>query len=61
MLFKKLCFQSFLGRPYLPPRRGERGRYPAVIYRIPHTTAHVQIVKHHSGKRLTDLTIQNRF
>lgn len=53
----KTLFPEFFGRPYWPPRQGERGRYPAVIYRIPHTAAHVQIVKHHSGKRLTDLTI----
>jgi IS1 family transposase/transposase-like protein len=51
-------FPALFGRPYHPVRRGERGRYPQVRYRIPRTLAHVQVVKHHAGRRLTHIEIR---
>jgi IS1 family transposase len=51
-------FPEIFGRPYQPIRQGTKGRWPAVRYRIPHTAAHVQVVKHRQGQRLTEIEIR---
>src|SRR5258708_18213996 len=42
-------FPQIFGVPYRPSRKGSRGRFPEVRYRIPRTLAHVQIVNHPPG------------
>lgn len=39
-------FPEIFGRPYRPNRNGTRGRLPNACFRIPHTLAHVQVIKH---------------
>lgn len=51
-------FPEIFGQAYRPARRGERGRLPAVRYRIPRTLAHVQIVKHRVGSRVVAVEIR---
>lgn len=51
-------FPEIFGRPYRPSRHGTQGRLPNVRYRIPHTLAHVQLIKHRQGKRLIDIEIR---
>ncbi len=51
-------FAEIFGQPYRPSRQGDRGRFPALRYRIPRTLAHVQIIKHRAGSRVVDTTIR---
>jgi IS1 family transposase len=51
-------FPAIFGVPYRPPRQGDRGRFPAVRYRIPRTLAHVQIVKQREGTRVVEVVIR---
>lgn len=51
-------FPEIFGQPYRPARQGSTGRFPALRYRIPRSLAHVQIIKHHEGRRLVDVTIR---
>ena len=51
-------FPQLFGRPYRPARQGASGRLPKIRYRIPRTAAHVQIVKHHQGRRLVSVDIR---
>lgn len=51
-------FPELFGQPYQPSRRGVRGRRPNVRFRIPRSLAHVQIVKHRTGKRVTQVEIR---
>ena len=52
-------FEIYLGpSAYRPARQGERGRVPKVRYRIPHSVAHVQVIKHRQGKRLQSIEIR---
>ncbi len=51
-------FPEFFGQPYQPPRQPGRGRPQGLRYRIPHTAAHVQIIKHRQGARLKELEIR---
>ena len=51
-------FPEIFGQPYRPSRNGSRGRFPDVRYRIPHTLAHVQIVKHREGSRVVQVDIR---
>lgn len=51
-------FPQIFGRPYRPARRGTRGRFPKIRYRIPRNLAHVQIVKHRQGRRLSRIEIR---
>jgi IS1 family transposase len=50
-------FPEIFGEAYRPSRKGSRGRFPAVRYRIPRTLAHVQIVKHREGQRVVAVDI----
>ncbi len=50
-------FPEIYGQPYRPSRKGSRGRFPNVRYRIPRTLAHVQIVKHREGRRVVEVDI----
>lgn len=50
-------FPEIFGRPYRPARKGNLGRMPNLRYRIPRNAAHVQIIKHRQGRRLTELEI----
>lgn len=51
-------FPEIFGQAYRPSRRGDRGRFPEVRYRIPRTLAHVQIVKHREGQRVVAVDIR---
>lgn len=51
-------FPEIFGRSYQPPRQGAKGRLPQIRYRIPRTAAHVQVVKHRQGQRLTEVEIR---
>lgn len=51
-------FPEIFGQAYRPSRKGDRGRFPAVRYRIPRTLAHVQIVKHREGQRVVEVDIR---
>ena len=54
----RTLFAEMFGVPYQPSRRGQRGRWPQIQFRIPRTAAHVQVVKHRSGKRLQSVEIR---
>jgi hypothetical protein len=51
-------FPAIFGQAYRPARHGERGRFPALRYRIPRTLAHVQIIKHREGSRVVSTEIR---
>lgn len=51
-------FPEIFGRPYRPSRNGTRGRFPDVRFRIPHTLAHVQVIKHRQGRRVVAIEIR---
>jgi IS1 family transposase/transposase-like protein len=51
-------FPELFGQPYRPSRYGSRGRLPNLRFRIPRTLAHVQIVKHREGGRVTHVDIR---
>ena len=50
-------FQGSLGLN-ISPRQGNTGRFPKACYRIPHTLAHVQVVKHRQGRQLVDIVVR---
>lgn len=50
-------FPEIFGVPYRVSRKGCRGRFPHVRYRIPRSLAHVQIVKHRQGSRIVAVDI----
>src|SRR5213079_2048529 len=51
-------FPEIFGHAYRPARQGDRGRFPAVRYRIPRTLAHVQLIKHREGSRVVGIEIR---
>lgn len=51
-------FPEIFGKAYQPARKGKQGRFPKTQYRIPHSLAHVQIIKHRQGMRLESLGIR---
>jgi len=51
-------FPELFGQPYQPSRQGARGRLPKRRFRIPRTLAHVQLVKHRVGSRVTQVEIR---
>lgn len=51
-------FPETFGKAYLPARKGKQGRFPKPKYRIPHSLAHVQIIKHRQGMRLNELEVR---
>jgi IS1 family transposase/transposase-like protein len=51
-------FPEIFGQPYRPSRSSHRGRPPKVRFRIPHSLAHVQVVKHREGSRVTHVEIR---
>ena len=51
-------FPETFGQAYRPARKGKQGRFPKPQYRIPHSLAHVQIIKHRQGMRLNELEIR---
>jgi IS1 family transposase/transposase-like protein len=51
-------FPEIFGQAYHPRRQGNRGRLPAVRYRIPRTLAHVQVIKHRQGSRVVNTEIR---
>lgn len=53
----KTLFPQLLGYPCRPARQGKQGRLPKVRYRIPRSAAHVRIIKHRQGQRLTAVSI----
>lgn len=54
----RTLFPQVFGVPYRPARQGERGRFPALRYRIPRSLAHVQIVKRRQGKRVVEVVLR---
>ena len=53
------AFPEVFGQAYQPARKGARGRFPKIHYRIPRGLAHVQIIKHRENKRLKTIEIRN--
>lgn len=53
-------FPELFGTPYRPARQGPQGRLPKVRYRIPRRLAHVQVIKHRSGRKLKSVEIRHR-
>jgi IS1 family transposase len=51
-------FPELFGQPYQPSRRGVRGRCPNIRFRIPRSLAHVQLIKHRTGSRVTHVEIR---
>jgi IS1 family transposase/transposase-like protein len=54
--------EIFGGNPlgaYRPSRSTHRGRPPKIHFRIPRTLAHVQVVKHRVGSRVTHVEIRH--
>ena len=51
-------FPETFGQAYRPARKGKQGRFPSLQYRIPHSLAHVQIIKHRQGMRLNEIEIR---
>jgi len=51
-------FPEIFGQPYRPSRSTHRGRPAKIHFRIPRTLAHVQIIKHREGKRVTHIEIR---
>jgi IS1 family transposase/transposase-like protein len=51
-------FPEIFGQPYRPSRTTYRGRPPKLRFRIPRTLAHVQIIKHRKGQRVTQVEIR---
>lgn len=48
-------FASIFGQPYRPARKGDRGRFPGLRYRINRDLAHLQVVKHRCGGRVVEV------
>ncbi|MEP7287017.1 MAG: transposase [Chloroflexota bacterium] len=51
-------FPEIFGVAYRPSRNGCQSRFPDVLYRIPRTLAHVQIVKQREGSRVVQVDIR---
>ena len=51
-------FPEIFGQPYRPSRSSHRGRPPKLRFRIPRSLAHVQVVKHRVGSRVTHVEIR---
>lgn len=51
-------FPEIFGQPYRPSRTSHRGRPPKLRFRIPRSLAHVQVVKHRTGSRVTHVEIR---
>jgi IS1 family transposase/transposase-like protein len=52
-------FPEIFGQPYRPRRTSHRGRPPKLRFRIPRSLAHVQVVKHREGSRVTHIEIRH--
>lgn len=52
-------FPQIFGQPYRPSRSSHRGRPPKKRFRIPRSLAHVQVVKHRTGSRVTQVEIRH--
>lgn len=48
-------FASTFGQPYRPARKGERGRFPKLRYRINRDLAHLQVIKHRRRGRVVEV------
>jgi len=55
----KTLFRQTFGTPYRPARRGERGRFPNIRYRLTRRQAHVQVLKQRRGKRVIKVEIHH--
>jgi IS1 family transposase len=51
-------FPELFGQTYRPSRSSYRGRPPKIRFRIPRSLAHVQLVKHRVGSRMTHVEIR---
>jgi IS1 family transposase len=52
-------FPEIFGQPYRPSRSTHRGRPSKLRFRIPRSLAHVQVVKHRIGSRVTHIEIRH--
>lgn len=48
-------FASIFGKPYRPARRGDRGRFPKIRYRINRDLAHLQLIKRRHRGRVVEV------
>jgi IS1 family transposase/transposase-like protein len=51
-------FPEVFGQAYQPARKGVRGRFRKIHYRIPRCLAHVQVIKHRENRRLKTIEIR---
>jgi IS1 family transposase/transposase-like protein len=49
-------FASIFGQPYRPARKGDRGRFPKLRYRINRELAHLQVVKYRKRGRVVEIS-----
>ena len=54
----KRLFRPIFGRPYRPARRGSRGRFPNLRYRLSRRQAQVTVRKTRQGRRLVGVETQ---
>jgi hypothetical protein len=48
-------FASVFGEPYRPARKGDRGRFPGMRYRVKRSLAHLQLIKRRQGGRVVEV------
>lgn len=48
-------FASVFGKPYRPPRQGDRGRFPNLRHRINRGLAHLQVIKHRRRGKIVEV------
>jgi IS1 family transposase/transposase-like protein len=48
-------FASVFGEPYRPARKGNRGRFPGMRYRLKRSLAHLQLIKRRRGGRVVEV------
>jgi len=48
-------FAPIFGKPYRPARRGDRGRFPKIRYRINRDLAHLQLIKRRRRGRVVEV------
>ena len=54
----KTLFPEVFGVSYRPARKGDRGRFPGLRYRIPRGLAHVQVVKRRQGSPFVEVELR---
>jgi hypothetical protein len=52
---RKLLRIPVFGEPYRPARKGDRGRFPGMRYRVKRSLAHLQLIKRRQGGRVVEV------